>query len=285
MRISTFFEKTLGAKLANPRWSWGATNPTTHRLFLRVWADNLETVNGIERISIHGTKWKGGSAGLPERQRHVESLRNGTEGYGVLCTPKDGPTSSSRSIADFDEQTLLKFGELIEEGDRIYARVIDRIPVGQVARHKTSHSSLLPDLKSILGKGSNATTKETLANARVGQGAFRDHVLQMWDSQCCVTGSRTLDAIRASHIKPWRDSTDDERLDPCNGLPLIATLDALFDAGLITFADDGELIVSKRVNSKERKRLGLSGQQLSRIPKEKTAEFLCYHRKSIFVDT
>ena len=57
-------------------------------------------------------------------------------------------------------------------------------------------------------------------------------VLKIWGNRCCVTGSTTLDAIRASHIKPWRRSSNQERLDPYNGLPLVATLDALFDAGM-----------------------------------------------------
>ena len=65
-----------------------------------------------------------------------------------------------------------------------------------------------------------STTKETLINARVGQGPFREHVLQLWGKCCAVTRSLTLEAIRASHIKPWRQSTDEERLDPHNGLPL-----------------------------------------------------------------
>ena len=285
MKISTFFEKTLGANLANPRWSWGATNPTTNQLFLRVWSDHLETVSGVERISVLWTKWEGLSPGFPERKRHVEALRNGAEGYGVLCTPKDGPTPGSREIAKFDDQFLLKFDGLIDEGDRVYARVIDQIPVEHLARPKTSHSSVVPDLKSILAKRGNETTKEALANARVGQGTFRAQVLKIWGAQCCVTGSTTLDAIRASHIKPWRDSTDDERLDPNNGLPLLATLDALFDAGLITFSPDGKLITSTRLDSKEKKVLGLSRLLLSRRPNDETADYLSYHREEVFVDT
>ena len=285
MRISTFFEKILGANLANARWSWGATNPTTNQLFLRVWDDHLETVGGVERISILRTNWEGSSAGFPERKQHVEALRNGAEGYGVLCTPKDGPTPGSREIRKFDEKHLLKFGELIEKGNRVYARVVDHIPVEHLARPKTAHSSLVPDLKSILAKSGDKTTREALANARVGQGAFRAQVLQMWGSRCCVTGSTTLDAIRASHIKPWRDSNNHERLDPNNGLPLIATFDALFDARLITFAADSRLLVSKRLDAKEKKLLGLAGRKLRQVPNEHTAAYLAYHRESLFINS
>jgi putative restriction endonuclease len=117
--------------------------------------------------------------------------------------------------------------------------------VEKVARRKTAGSTLVPDIKSIISARVDATTKEILVNARLGQGAFRAHVLAYWGMQCCVTGTRTLDAVRASHIKPWRDSNNEERLDSNNGLPLVATLDALFDAGLITFSPDGKLLTSK----------------------------------------
>ena len=98
-----------------------------------------------------------------------------------------------------------------------------------------------------------------------------------------MTGSRIRDAIRASHIKPWRNSTDPERLDPNNGLPLIATLDALFDAGLITFESGGRLLISKRVDAGERNCLGLTAHKLERKPSGQTAKYLAYHRQHVFV--
>jgi hypothetical protein len=127
-----------------------------------------------------------------------------------------------------------------------------------------------------------STTKEALINARNGQGSFRQHVLQLWDNRCALTRSATLKAIRASHIKPWRDSSDEERLDPYNGLPLVATLDALFDAGLIAFNRSGTLLVSSRLNSEERKFLGISSGKLVKKPSACTAEYLEYHRNRFF---
>ena len=48
MLISDFFMSTLGAELRNKRWSWGATDGTTNRVFLRVWADEIEEHDGID---------------------------------------------------------------------------------------------------------------------------------------------------------------------------------------------------------------------------------------------
>lgn len=284
MGISKFYKDTLGANLANSRWSWGAFNPSTNQLFLRVWGDQIRTINGQDCVSLLLLNSKDSSMGLPERKRHIQSLQQGTEGYGVVCTAIDKLKGSARTIKSFDEQTLLKFGQLSNDGTRIYAEIIDRVPVAELSRKRTGTSTILSDLRSIFGSRVDTTTREALANARVGQGLFRAMVLSIWKMQCCVTGSKILDAIRASHIKPWRDSSDHERLDPFNGLPLVANLDALFDAGLISFADDGVMLVSKRLNKEERKLFGLTGLRLSVIPKAETAGYLAHHRQKIFRD-
>ena len=52
MGITSFFEDTLGANLSNPRWSWGAFNPQTNQLFLRVWRDQLGKKDGAEFITV-----------------------------------------------------------------------------------------------------------------------------------------------------------------------------------------------------------------------------------------
>ena len=282
---SDFFQNTLGAKLKNVVWSWGAENPDTNQLFLRVWEDDIDRSDeeSSDRVLILGAYWKRKSPGLPERKRHVEKLRNGAEGYGVVCEAKNPRPLLPRSIAGFNHGFVLKFGELIEDNNGVYARIIDRVPVAEIAAIRTGYKSIVPDLKSILARRADTTTKEALAHARVGQGRFRSEVMKLWGSRCCVTGSRISDAIRASHIKPWRDSTDPERLDPNNGLPLIATLDALFDAGLITFESGGRLLISKRVDAGERNCLGLTAHKLERKPSSQTAKYLAYHRQHLFV--
>jgi hypothetical protein len=123
------------------------------------------------------------------------------------------------------------------------------------------------------------TTKRTLIDARKGQGRFRAEVLQLWDNRCSVTGSSCGRAIRASHIKPWRDSTEEERLDPHNGLPLTANLDALFDAGLVSFDANGRLIVSPMLSIAEQEILGIGDQSLTKKLSAKTAAYLVYHRR------
>lgn len=281
MSISDFFTTKLGANLANVYWSWGATNPSTNQVFLRVWEDELETVNGVERSPLWSSEWGGQSNGYAERKRHVDALLEGAEGYGVLCTVKD-PTAARRAIAKFDDQHLLKFGEVIVEDGRYYGTVVDRVAVEELARPQSGTATVLPDLKAILRRNLEATEKAALANARIGQGFFRAQVLALWGHRCCVTGTTICDAVRASHIKPWKHSSDSERLDPYNGLPLVATLDALFDVGLITFDQEGTLLVSKLVAPEEKKLLGLVERRLVCPVNANTASYLTYHREKIF---
>lgn len=87
------------------------------------------------------------------------------------------------------------------------------------------------------------TEKSQLRRARVGQGIFRSRVL-LREPECRVTGITVESLLRASHIKPWRHSTNSERLNGANGLMLAPHVDLLFDKHLISFSDEGALLVS-----------------------------------------
>ena len=91
----------------------------------------------------------------------------------------------------------------------------------------------------------NSTEKQTLVNARRGQGLFRERVIQL-EGRCRVTGVDLRDHLRASHIKPWKDSSDADKLDGNNGLLLAPHLDHLFDKGYISFSNLGAIIISRR---------------------------------------
>lgn len=139
--------------------------------------------------------------------------------------------------------------------------------------------SKLTDIKTII---SNPTTDPTTMQAqitvRLGQGEFGSEVRELWNKRCAVTGSSTMAALEASHIKPWADSTDGERLDPNNGLLLTANLHKLFDAGLISFEDSGKILVSSKLSQSERKIFGVVGKKLFKKPSAETAKYLAYHR-------
>jgi hypothetical protein len=89
------------------------------------------------------------------------------------------------------------------------------------------------------------TEAERLTIQRVGQSLFRDALLEYWNGRCPLTGITDTNLLRASHIVPWSEcETDELRLDVHNGLLLSALWDAAFDAGLISFAEDGMVLRS-----------------------------------------
>jgi hypothetical protein len=149
----------------------------------------------------------------------------------------------------------------------------------------SADSYLVDDLQALAKrpKGETSPTDmKQLILARLGQGKFRSDVLKRWHGACAVTGCNTLQAIRASHIVSWRDSNDADRLSPTNGLPLIATLDALFDRWLISFSRNGEMLVSPKLSRKACVILGIPAN-LKRSPDSEEEIFLKKHRKQFML--
>jgi hypothetical protein len=128
-----------------------------------------------------------------------------------------------------------------------------------------------------------ATEAERLVIQRVGQDVFRDALMAYWGGVCAVTGVAEPRLLRASHIKPWAlCATDAERLDVYNGLLLAAHLDAAFDAGLISFADDGAMLISTRFAEPDREALGIHARlSLRRVAAGHVAN-LAWHRTNLF---
>ena len=93
----------------------------------------------------------------------------------------------------------------------------------------------------------NGYEKETLIKQRVHQQFFRQAVLASYNGACCITGLSNPELLVASHIKPWKDSTSNEKTDPQNGLCLNSLHDKAFDRGFITISDKYEIIVSNKI--------------------------------------
>lgn len=89
---------------------------------------------------------------------------------------------------------------------------------------------------------SKPTFKQALIKARVGQGQFRNAVLNLWESTCPITKINKPELLVASHIVSWQLSNNEEKLDQFNGFPLSPDVDKLFDKGFISFSDAGEII-------------------------------------------
>lgn len=122
------------------------------------------------------------------------------------------------------------------------------------------------------------TERAALRWARLGQGGFRDKLDRLWGEACAVTGCSIRELLRASHIKPWCTSDNNERLDPDNGLLLVANIDILFDKGFISFDDNGRMLISPKLTSAQKRMLGLPGS-LKKKPTLSQRRYLAYHRQ------
>jgi putative restriction endonuclease len=124
------------------------------------------------------------------------------------------------------------------------------------------------------------TEVERLIVQRIGQNVFRKSLIDYWGGRCPITGIDQPELLRASHIKPWADCvTDTERLDVFNGLLLAVHLDAAFDAALISFADEGALIISAGLTERLRVVLGLKEDLRLDGITPRHAAYLAWHRR------
>lgn len=117
---------------------------------------------------------------------------------------------------------------------------------------------------------------------RIGQQKFRDALIDYWKG-CALSGIQLREILKASHIKPWKDATHEERLDPYNGILLSPTYDALFDRGFISFDDDGNILLSK-LAKKLAPELHLSKEMKLRKLDERHKKYLRIHRELLDSD-
>ncbi|MBR9859806.1 hypothetical protein GYB22_03475 [bacterium] len=129
----------------------------------------------------------------------------------------------------------------------------------------------------------NETERAGIVTSRVGQGAYRKRILHRWEYQCAVTGFDDLQILIASHIVPWTQANDDERLDVHNGLLLSPTYDALFDRHLISFENNGKIILSNDIEKQAYDKIGVTGTEIITDLSSANREYLDRHRGSMFV--
>jgi len=142
-------------------------------------------------------------------------------------------------------------------------------------------SEELSDKRKKNYKKPSKTERKGIVTSRVGQGWYRTEVLKKWDWKCSVTGCEIQKILISSHIVPWRDSNDEERLDVDNGLLLSPDLDGLFDKYLISFNDDGSMIVSDKINIIELSELGININMKLRFVNDGMKKYLKRHREKL----
>ncbi len=147
-------------------------------------------------------------------------------------------------------------------------------------KKKLKLSKLECDIEEIeSSKEITETERQRLISTRVGQGIYRKELIDYWE-HCPVSKCDDISLLRASHIKPWSASNNEERLNVYNGLLLSPNIDILFDKGLISFSNDGNIIISRNISIENIKRLGVN-KNIKISLSIKHIPFLEWHRKYI----
>jgi predicted restriction endonuclease len=134
--------------------------------------------------------------------------------------------------------------------------------------------------------GVRETDRIAIVHARSGQGIFKERVSKI-ETRCRITGVDNPTHLIASHCKPWRDSSNEERLNGENGLLLTPSIDHLFDRGFISFESDGKLIVSPVAHRPSLEKMGVITNNITNVGSFTSGQknFLEYHRSSVFLES
>jgi putative restriction endonuclease len=193
---------------------------------------------------------------LPVKYSPFQQDANGNQGYLYPC----------------NEELAIKLLELISETN-IYQVSEEQLEFGIDEVKRTEHNTLIPVITE--------TESEAKTKIRLGQQKFRKKLIPLWDGACALCGIHLPELVRASHSKPWKDSSNEERLDPYNGVLLCCNHDALYDHGLIAFDGQGRLHISSIINEEEYKKYELNPKTKIKLHPENKVYFK-WHKKHIF---
>lgn len=191
-----------------------------------------------------------------------------------------------QNVTDKDEYIYVFLLNKTSEVENLEVKTINsyvekanlNIIIDRITDNKTSTQSISEELNI------SDTEVESLVTSRVGQGKFRKSALLRMKS-CPFTEISNESLLIASHIKPWsKCETVSERLDGYNGFMLTPTYDKLFDSGLISFKNNGSLLISTKLDNKTILALDLEQGKIYEINNHdnKRDSYLKYHRNNVF---
>ena len=209
---------------------------------------------------------------LPARYSPLLSDGRGLQSVYLTAIRQDLALTLAKLISD--EVLALARGETMAEVD-LLAPAAEVVLWEEHLRRSIQEDDSIPE-----------TEREALVVARRGQGLFRVRV-QAIEDHCRVTGVDRPEHLRASHCKPWRDSSHEERLKGENGLLLTPSIDHLFDRGFISFRDNGDLLVSPVAHKLSLERMGVSTDSKVNVGAFRVgqARFLEFHRDAVFLQS
>lgn len=115
---------------------------------------------------------------------------------------------------------------------------------------------------------------------RNGQRALRDNLIKI-DCRCKICGLSNPNLLITSHIIPWKSSNNSQRVDIFNAFLLCPTHNTLFDRGYISFTDDGNILISEKIEEDYYDLLNINKNIRINV-KDENKKYLKWHRDNIF---
>lgn len=208
---------------------------------------------------------------LPDKYAPLRKSGHGNEIYLTLL-----PTNFAETLIDLigrEARTIVQRLHVMDAEDQPIA-----IGLAEWEEHELQRVSQDKELPE--------TTRKAIVLARRGQGIFKQNVLKI-EGACRITRVDKVEHLRASHCKPWRDSSNQERLDGENGLLLTPSIDHLFDRGFISFQDNGDVLISPVAHRESLIRMGVDVGSRINVGSFSAGQkkFLDFHRDSVFLET
>lgn len=176
--------------------------------------------------------------------------------------------------------SLKTFNTGESDGRALWDEVNARLKFRQSAGLMTDPAGIVAD-----PAGHSLFGKPQLVKPRLGQGAFRVLVTDLYERRCAVTRERTLPALDAAHIRPYSDGGLHEAQ---NGLLLRRDIHGLFDSGYVTVTPDLRFEVSGQVREEfenGRDYYAMHGNRIV-VPEQEAnrpdAQVLTWHNEQVY---
>ena len=170
---------------------------------------------------------------------------------------------------------------MMEKSNIKVLNIYNLLPLIKINNGIKITTTLIEDIeKGLSDSGLEGKEKETIIKSRVNQSKFRQQLLDRY-KKCCLCSVSNPDLLIASHIKPWCESEANEKLDIENGFLLCPNHDKLFDSGLISFDNDGKIIISDKLSEADREAFGVNENMVIDLT-DANQEYLKHHRQERF---
>lgn len=195
---------------------------------------------------------------LPIKYSPFQADANGNQGYLYPC----------------NEELTIKLLEIISDLN-IYQIDEEQLELAISTVSQTERNTFIPMLAE--------TETEVKTKIRLGQQKFRQGLLPLWDQKCALCEIELPELLRANYSKPWKDSTDVERVDPYNGVLLCCNHHALYETGFIAFDGQGRLHISSQIPEEDYEKYGIQ-PKMKIARQEQNKPYFKWHKRHLFRD-